>query len=95
LSNAWDDLRQMIEDVLQIEDAFDRLVISAEIGLVKPDLDIYRWVLDELGVMPSKAVFVDDFLHNIEGAQAAGMYAIHFRSSELALQELQTLLEIR
>jgi len=93
LSNAWNDLRHMIEDVFQINDAFDRLVISAEIGLVKPDLVIYQWVLTELGVMPAKAVLVDDFLHNIEGAQAAGMHAIHFRSRDQALEELQGLLD--
>ena len=94
LSNAWDDLRQMIEDVWQIDDAFDQLIISAEIGLVKPDLVIYQWMLAELGLEPSHAVFVDDFLHNVEGAQAAGLQAIHFRSPDQALGELQTLLEI-
>jgi len=94
LSNAWDDLRQMIEDVWQIDDAFDQLIISAEIGLVKPDLVIYQWMLAELGMEPSQAVFVDDFQHNVEGAQAAGLHAIHFRSTDQALGELQTLLEI-
>jgi len=94
LSNAWDDLRQMIEDVWQIDDAFDQLIISAEIGLVKPDLVIYQWMLAELGLEPSHAVFVDDFPHNVEGAQAAGLQAIHFRSPDQALGELQTLLEI-
>ena len=94
LSNAWDDLRQMIEDVWQIDNAFDQLIISAEIGLVKPDLVIYQWMLAELGLEPSHAVFVDDFQHNVEGAQAAGLHAIHFRSPDQALGELQTLLEI-
>jgi len=93
LSNAWDDLRQMIEDVWQIDDAFDQLIISAEIGLVKPDLVIYQWMLAELGLEPSQAVFVDDFPHNVEGAQAAGLQAIHFRTREQAVVELQKLLE--
>jgi putative hydrolase of the HAD superfamily len=94
LSNAWDDLRQMIVDFWQIDDAFDQLVISAEIGLVKPDLVIYQWLISELGIDPSKVVFVDDFLHNIEGAQMAGLHAIHFRSRDQTLGELRTLLEI-
>ena len=93
LSNAWDDLRKMIADVWQIDDAFDRLVISAEIGLVKPDLAIYQWLISQLGMNPSKAVFVDDFLHNIESAQAAGLQAIHFRAPDQAQDELQVLLE--
>ena len=94
LSNAWDDLRFMIEDVWKIDGAFDQLVISAEIGLVKPDLTIYQWVLAELGLMPAQTVFVDDFLHNIEAAQAAGMHAIHFRNPDQVKEELRALLEI-
>jgi FMN phosphatase YigB (HAD superfamily) len=42
---------------------------------------------------PSQAVFVDDFPHNVEGAQAAGLQAIHFRTPEQAVVELQKLLE--
>ena len=93
LSNAWDDLRQCVVDVWQIENAFDRLVISAEIGLVKPDLAIYQWLISQLELEPSQAVFVDDFPHNVEGAQAAGLQAIHFRTPEQAVVELQKLLE--
>ena len=93
LSNAWDDLRPMIEEEWKIDDAFDRLVISAEIGMVKPDLQIYQWVIAELGVDASQAVFVDDFVQNIEGANAAGMKTIHFQSPDQALQELRSLLE--
>jgi HAD superfamily hydrolase (TIGR01509 family) len=70
------------------------LVISAEIGLVKPDLEIYQWLVSQLGIKPAKAVFVDDFLHNVEGARAAGLLAIHFQSADQALGELQALLQI-
>jgi epoxide hydrolase-like predicted phosphatase len=93
LSNAWDDLRQMIEEVWQIADAFDRMVISSEVGLVKPDQAIYQRMIAELGVAPSKAVFVDDFQHNVEGARSAGLKAIHFQSPEKALGDLQVLLD--
>ena len=93
LSNAWDDLRQVIVEEFQIENAFDRLVISAEIGLVKPDLKIFQWLISQLGIEPAEAVFVDDFPHNVEGAQAAGMQAIHFRSPDQALEELRTRLD--
>jgi putative hydrolase of the HAD superfamily len=93
LSNAWDDLRQMLEEVWQIDDAFDQLIISAEIGLVKPNLDIYQKMVADLGVEPSQAVFVDDFLHNIEGAQEAGLQTIYFRSPDQALGELNRLLQ--
>jgi putative hydrolase of the HAD superfamily len=92
LSNAWDDLRKMIEDVWQFADAFDRIFISAEIGLAKPDLEIFQWVISQMGIEPSQAVFVDDFLHNVAGAREAGWQAIHFQSANQVQDELRAML---
>jgi putative hydrolase of the HAD superfamily len=93
LSNAFSDLRQMIIEQWQFADAFDTLVISSEIGIVKPDPRIYHLVLERLGVQPAEAVFVDDFQKNIEGAKAVGMQGIHFRDPEQARSELEQLLK--
>ena len=68
---------------------FDVTIFSAEVGLVKPDARIYRLTLEKLGVEPEEAVFVDDFIENVEGAQAVGMKAIHFKSSQQAQQALK------
>jgi HAD superfamily hydrolase (TIGR01509 family) len=57
----------------------DDILISAEVGLAKPDPRIYRLAAERLGVRPDEAVFVDDFAANVEGARAVGMRAIHFR----------------
>ena len=92
LSNAWDDLRGVLVDEWGIADAFDELVISAEVGLAKPDARVYLLTLERLGVAPAEAVFVDDFLHNVEGAQAVGIHAIHFQDSNQARTELEALL---
>jgi epoxide hydrolase-like predicted phosphatase len=92
LSNAWDDLRQMIVEVWQIDDAFDQLIISAEVGLAKPEPGIYHMMARELQVEPSQTVFVDDYPRNIDGARTAGMKAIQFRSPGQALGDLQNLL---
>lgn len=92
LSNAWDDLRKMIEEVYHFDDAFDHMFISAEIGLVKPDLVIFEWVVSQLGIEPSQAVFVDDFPHNIAGAREAGWQAIHFQSADQLQDELRAML---
>ena len=92
ISNAWSGLRQYILDH-NFEDAFDQMIISAEVGVVKPDARIYHMALEQLGVSPSEAVFVDDFIENVKGAQAVGMSAIHFRDPEAALAELKNLLK--
>jgi len=93
LSNAFDDLRRMIEEVWKFDDAFDQIVISAEVGLVKPDRFIYEKVLSDLDVKPAEAVFVDDFPENVASAEALGLAAIRFISPEQALQELDRLLD--
>lgn len=95
LSNAWPDLRPAIEDRWKIADAFDVMVISAEVGVVKPDAKIYQHTLNLLEVEPAESVFVDDFIENVEGAQAVGMHAIHFQTPDQALNELYQLLGIR
>jgi len=92
LSNAFSDLREVITHRFPVIDAFDEVVISAEVGLVKPDQLIYHLAMDRLGIQPSEAVFIDDFIQNIEAAQAIGLYTIHFRNPEQAQAELEQLL---
>jgi epoxide hydrolase-like predicted phosphatase len=92
LSNAWDDLRQMIEEVWDFADAFDQIVISAEVGMVKPEPPIYEMVVADLDVKPGEAVFVDDFPENVAGAKAVGLEAIQFISPQQTLQDLEKLL---
>jgi len=93
ISNAWPEIRQEIENEWRIADAFDKLIISAEVGLAKPDPRIYRLALEGLGVEASHAIFVDDFLENLEAASALGMHPVHFKNRIQAQQQVETLLE--
>jgi len=93
LSNAWDDLRYYIEKEWKFSDAFDEMIISAEVGLAKPDPRIYQYAAVRLGFPPQECVFVDDFIENVEGARSIGMHAIHFKSSSPAREELEGLLD--
>jgi HAD superfamily hydrolase (TIGR01509 family) len=68
------------------------MVISAEVGLVKPDERIYRLALEEMHARAEESVFLDDVLANIEGARAVGMQGIHFTHPERSLDELKRLL---
>jgi epoxide hydrolase-like predicted phosphatase len=94
ISNAWGQLTQMLAE-WGIEDAFDVIIGSGDEGLMKPDPVIFDLALDRLGVEPQEAVFVDDFIENIQGARAVGMYGIHFQRPEQALGDLKALLEVR
>ena len=89
LSNAWGDLRGMLTGYWKIADAFDEIVISAEEGVVKPYPQIYQITLERLHLEPGQAVFVDDFIENVQGAQAVGMQTIHFRSIDQIRAEIK------
>jgi putative hydrolase of the HAD superfamily len=55
----------------------DELVLSSEVGFLKPDARIFQFALDRLGVAPESAVFVDDKVSYCRGARALGMGAVH------------------
>lgn len=94
LSNAFSDLRDWLSGQVDIDDLFDEMVISAEVGMVKPDPRIYHLALEQLEVAPEEAVFIDDFAHNITGAQAVGMYGIQFLDPVQARGELEEFLAL-
>ncbi len=62
-----------------LDTLFDAIVVSCDIGVMKPDPRAYRAILDALGVEAKAALFVDDFAENVRGAEAVGMGAVHFR----------------
>jgi putative hydrolase of the HAD superfamily len=72
----------------RFDDAFDFIVISAEVGLLKPDPRIYELALRGAGATPAAALLVDDLPANVEGAMAAGMVAILFEDTDQVLREL-------
>lgn len=57
---------------------FAGIVVSAEVGLVKPDPRIYRLLLDRFGLDPAATVFVDDRVDNADAAREAGLVARHY-----------------
>jgi epoxide hydrolase-like predicted phosphatase len=91
ISNAWGDLRDFVVRE-KFDDAFDKMIISAEVGAIKPEPKIFQIALEQFGVKPKEAVFVDDFYVNIEGCEKVGMKGIHFKDPETALQQLKKLL---
>jgi epoxide hydrolase-like predicted phosphatase len=91
LSNSWS-TGHYDRDLLA--ELFDAVVISAEVGLHKPQPEIFRLAADRLGVEPERCVFVDDLRENIEGAEAVGMTGILHRDPEATVARLEELLGI-
>jgi putative hydrolase of the HAD superfamily len=57
---------------------FERVFVSAELGLLKPDPAVYLKVVDELGITPDQLVFIDNKQVNVDGAVAIGATGHHF-----------------
>ncbi len=88
LSNFGDNARQTWTDIYPFIENFSGIIISAEVGVVKPDPKIYQLAVESVGVQPEEAVFIDDFIQNIEGAKQAGLQTIHFTDPQLVQQTL-------
>jgi 2-haloacid dehalogenase len=67
---------------------FDGVVVSADIGVLKPDIAIYRHLLREHKLSPEDCVFIDDSLRNIDAARMIGMTAIRFTEPDALRSEL-------
>ena len=67
----------MWRSLVPIDELFDVVIDSSEVGMRKPSRAIYELTLERLGgVAPDEAVFLDDVASNVEGAQAAGLHGI-------------------
>ena len=73
---------------------FDGVVISGEVGLHKPQPEIFRLGAERIGVPPDDCVFVDDLRENCEAAEAVGMTAVLHRGADFTLPELERLLGV-
>jgi putative hydrolase of the HAD superfamily len=78
--------------MLPVDDIFDVVVDSAFVGSRKPEPRIYEITLERLGASPEATLFIDDVEVNCDGARRLGMGAIHFRSTEQAIEEIEAAL---
>ena len=89
LSNAFSTARQAVIDNFQLDATFDPMIISAEVGLAKPDARIFHLAAQRMGVLPDEAIFIDDVLENIESARAVGMRGVQFKDTTQAIMEVR------
>jgi len=83
----------MWRSLVPVDELFDVVVDSSEVGMRKPNPAIYHHALALLGdVPPQEAVFLDDSPGNVVGAQRAGLHAILVDDPEAAVAALDALL---
>jgi putative hydrolase of the HAD superfamily len=90
LSNSWGDIypRHLFPEL------FDAVVISAEVGMRKPEQRIFLLAAELLGLEPAECVFIDDIAENVAAAQAAGLVGVLHRTAGETAQQLSELLGI-
>jgi putative hydrolase of the HAD superfamily len=89
LSNSWG---MGLYPIDRIRELLDVVVISGEVGLRKPDPDIYKLTVDKLGLEAEACVFVDDHPGHLKAAQEAGMTTVLHKSPAQSIPEVEALL---
>jgi len=94
LSNSWGSGADGYDAYAgyDLEQRFDAVVISDQVGMSKPDEAIYHLAAGKLGVAPEECVFADDNPSYLPPAAALGMVVVHFTAPESGVAEIAALL---
>jgi len=76
ITNNVSEFRDFWRPMLPLDELFDVVIDSSEVGMRKPDPRIFSLMCDRLGVGPARSAFLDDFPGNISAARQAGWHAI-------------------
>jgi epoxide hydrolase-like predicted phosphatase len=87
LSNSWGN----DYDRTEWHEMFDAVVISGEVGMRKPEAEIFDLVLERIGLPAAECVFIDDMAPNIVAARAAGLTGIVHRTFDETAAQLGAL----
>jgi putative hydrolase of the HAD superfamily len=92
LTNNVREWEPLWRSMLPVDEIFEEIVDSAFVGCRKPEARIYELTLERIGMPAEACLFIDDLEPNIEGAEAAGMSAVHFRDNAQAIAEIRAAL---
>lgn len=93
VSNSWG-VTEGGYPVHQFDELFDVTIISGEVGLRKPEPEIYLMAAERIELEPEDCVFVDDFAVNVDGAVATGMSGVHHRDADTTIEALESFLGV-
>lgn len=86
LSNFSREKFDVVRVMFPFLDEFDHLVVSADVGMVKPDAEIFELLIERTGLEPARALFIDDSADNIAAAKRIGFDTVLFKQDETDLQ---------
>jgi HAD superfamily hydrolase (TIGR01509 family) len=94
LSNAPKGFLRNLLQENDLEKYFHHIVISSEVGMIKPEAEIFNHILEKMNIRPHEALFIDDSQKNIDGASKVGIDGILFTNIEDLKKKLKTKLEV-
>jgi putative hydrolase of the HAD superfamily len=92
LSNISTDIFEFLRDRHSFWGVFSGIVISGDLKMIKPEPEIFEFLLQRYGLSAPETVFIDDNAPNIEAARALGMHAVWFKDAAQCETELEKLL---
>ncbi|MEF9920664.1 MAG: HAD family phosphatase [Erysipelotrichaceae bacterium] len=93
LSNLSAGSHDYIRNINNFFDEFDGFVLSYEVGLVKPDAEIYKTLLRKYELRSTQCIFIDDLKANIEQAIALGIHGVVFNNFKQVSEAVQSIIE--
>lgn len=91
LSNAPSAVIREILAEHDLEKYFDVIIVSSEVGYVKPSPEIFMLTLEKLGLTASEAIFIDDNEKHTDAAEVLGIQSIQFQSAQQLKEHLAKL----
>ena len=91
LSNWSAETFHLVQDQFDFLGWFELIVLSGEVGCIKPDAQIYRILLDRIQKQPSECLFIDDSEPNLITAEVLGFHTIVFSTPDQLRSDLDAL----
>jgi FMN phosphatase YigB (HAD superfamily) len=91
LSNGTDEWTLRVIEDHNLLSLFDEIIISGNLGIVKPQPDIYIQTLNKLNVAPEETIFVDDRQVNVDAAQKLGISSLLFNNTSAFIKDFKSL----
>jgi len=91
LSNQIEDWLEEIIENHKLNQTFDAIVTSYKSKIAKPDISIFKEIVEKLNVKPTECIYIDDMDKNIPPAKQLGMKTILFRDNKQLIKELKDL----
>lgn len=93
LTNSNYDYINKILNYYKLENIFTKLYISSTLKMIKPNKDIFLYVLNDLNIKGDEAIFIDDTLKNVDGAKAVFVNSLLYTSLEETILKIEQLIK--